>query len=198
MRISIVFICVFALFSGNLLFGQELLRADVVSNENASYGFDAYQVEEWSDHYEQVELNDSVLYFVPYLSVTEDRVDSIDIQFSSVFNLDQLSFSVDDSLWELPIVSHSDSSVRTVLPKMHSDYSIEILVRDSLVGKLNVIVYPIQQERLVIVPMVKMELNIDSLQSWLNSVYRPAYLSLEIELGELFSPEDFDDTLKNW
>ena len=171
------------------------LRAEFSSGKNQEYGFDSPGNKQGGS-YEEIIVG-GYPYRVPYKSIGQFQKDTVEIALvnSSVVVKRDLSFRINDSLVELARTALFDDKFKIVLPAMKDSYSLEILCRDSLIGKLNVIVYPHYKESIIVVPLVAKHLNVDSLQKTLNGTYRQANLEFSVRLAPLFQPEGFESSI---
>ena len=167
------------------------LRAEFISAELQKFGFDAS-----GDDFEEVTIG-GISYRVPYKSVGQFEEDTVKVSLSNGSTLVRrnLSFKINDSLVELSRTFVSNDTFKLILPGMEEDYTLEVLYRDSLIGMLNVRVYPLQKEAIIVVPLVELDVNKDSLRGVLNSIYRQANLEFFVHVTPLFQPEGFENSI---
>jgi len=163
--------------------------------ENQLFGFDSYTESEWKDNYHFSIVEDSIEYEVAYKSVVSGYSDSINILLPNSVKYDSLSFSIGDSTYLLEHVQRSIDTVTIVLPIMSSNYSLDVLIDGTLVGKLRVIVYPEHTIDLVLVPIIHVKIDSDSLERYLNGVYEQSGLAISLEVRPYFKTTEFRDTI---
>lgn len=168
------------------------------SNPKQSYGFDSFRYPEWEDKYDLWNLPLSGNYYIPYKSVgfrAKDLVDAILVNPVD-FNPGKLSFRINDTLKTgLKYVFRNDSTITVQLPEQEESYVLKAYYDSTIIGRLRVNVYPKETEKLILIPLVPRTFSKDSVQIYLNTVFKPANLSFEVEIGPCFIHSDFDSTI---
>ncbi len=194
-QIVLLYLCIFQCI--NSVYGQSIdsLRAQFFVIESQRFGFDS-ETETERDQHEIIEISAGT-YIVPFKSIGESEVDTVGMRLSLSSNYIRrnLSFKLSDSLFEPEMISTGKDSFKLVLPSMSHSYDLSVFCRDSLIGKLNVSVYPKQQESLIIVPLLKMDIDADSLQSSINNVFIQANLEFSVSVASVFESKDFESGL---
>lgn len=172
-------------------FGQEVQ----VEFSASSSRFDAHQLEE-SDNYELIELSDTA-YVVPNFSARRTINDTLFLSIEGIDSVDlsKLNFQLNDSLIRVKKSLLSDDSVQIILPKYSENYSLTVQYDGDFAGKINVFYPEIQKHKLIIVPLMRIDLNRDSLEQYLNRIYGVAGVEFEVKLRLPYRPASFFDTL---
>ncbi len=163
--------------------------------EDQLFGFDADRILGWKENYRISMVGDSNNYKVAYKSVVEGYMDSVNIVLPVGAEYEDLSFVIADSTYELEHIIRSEDTVTIVLPIMYADYTLSVRKGDDLVGMLRVIVYPENTVDIVIIPLIDINLNDDSLYRYLNSVYQQAGLNITVEVQNKFQTTVFTDSV---
>lgn len=199
-KITHLIFYILVLFSGHGIAQTETVVL-FKANEFQQFGFDAFEQNEWIGKYDSIEILENSNYRIPWKSVAYNFTDDVDAIFRSPKNIssDSLSFFVEGSTREIRSISRNDSTRTLFLPKMTSNYKVIALYRNKVVGKLNVVVYKLNYENIVVVPFPGMEVDRDSLEMHLNKIYAQANFRFNVYLGPYFRPEDFkkEDLLAN-
>lgn len=163
--------------------------------ENQLFGFDSYAVPEWRENYHFSVVDDSSEYNVPYKSVLAGYTDSVNIVLPKSIEYSKLSFVIEDSTYLLENIQRSRDTFTLVLPIMNSNYSLDVLIGDTLIGKLRVIVYPEHIINVVVVPIIHTDIDSDSLERYLNKVYQQSGLTISLDVQPYFKTTEFKDTI---
>lgn len=175
--------------AGNLPFIQ------FQASPNQQFGFDSLPHPAWKKHYERWNLPLSQDYYITYKSVGEHAVDLVEARIFNAqnFKRGRLKFIVNDSIeTTIPFRFKNDSVLTIALPAISESYMLKVLYNSTTIGKLNVRIYPKKHEKVVIVPLLKHKISKDSLEQFLNTVFLPANIQFDVDLGGLFQTEDFD------
>ncbi|MCE2712210.1 MAG: hypothetical protein LW688_06680 [Cryomorphaceae bacterium] len=81
----------------------------------------------------------------------------------------------------------NDSTLLVYLKPSNKSYTVDALSGALMIGKLKVNVLQYQEEKLVIVPLVKTNLNKDTLGAVVNKIFKQACLQLNIDVQPLFN-----------
>ena len=177
---------------------QELdsVRAEFFPAKNQLFGFDNYSVSQWKNNYQWIEIHGTP-YAVPHKSVALNSSDTVEMTLSrtELFNTADLTFKIADSLVTIDLSDRNRDTVKIVLPQMEADYSLGVYYRETQIGQLDVSVYPVQIQSLIVVPLVKGDFDKDSLQQSLNSIYKQANLQFSVHVTPFFQPEEYDGSL---
>lgn len=178
-------------------FGQKekvLPRILFKANEFQQYGFDDLACKEWMGDYDTVALDYLPDYRIPYKSVGYNYTDVVDAVFSGKRTVitDSLIFRVKNSKKVIRFTQKNDTTFTLFLPKMVSDYRVEAIYKGYVFGELNVAVYASGLEKVIVIPVVKEEIQPDSLERRLNKIYSQANLLLEVAVRPVFKTKDLD------
>lgn len=163
--------------------------------ENQLFGFDAYLVSDWNENYHVSMVGDSNNYQAAYKSVIQGYMDSVNIVLPEAVKYTDLSFVIADSTYELEHIKRNKDTVTIVLPIMNSNYTLTVRKGDEFIGMLRVVVYPESTIDIVIVPLVDISLDDDSLYRYLNRVYQQTGLGITVEVQNKFKTTVFTDTV---
>ncbi|MFT6503930.1 MAG: hypothetical protein ACJASQ_004068 [Crocinitomicaceae bacterium] len=170
-------------------------KVEFVPYEDQLFGFDAYLVSDWEENYHVSMVGDSNNQQVAYKSVAQGYMDSVNIVLPKGVKYADLSFVIADSTYELEHVKRSENTVTIVLPMMNDNYTLTVRKGDKIMGMLRVIVYPESTVDIVIVPLLDISLNDDSLYRYLNRVYQQTGLNVTVEVQNKFKTTVFTDTV---
>ena len=177
---------------------QELdsVRAEFFPAKNQLFGFDNYSISQWKEDYKWIEIQGAP-YAVPHKSVAINSSDTVKMTLSNraLFNSENLTFKIADSLFAIDLSDRNGDTVKIVLPQIEANYSLEVYHLETLIGQLDVSVYPFQTQSLIVVPLVRTDINRDSLQHSLNSIYKQANLKFSVHVAPFFQPEEYDGGL---
>lgn len=170
------------------------VRVDFFASNQQVFGFDKLEFKAYETHYEKILLENSEPYFVPNKSIGYDATDEVlfVIQNKNNIKYSELHFKIGQQKLYIDTTTFLSDTISLTLPKRNEDYSIEVFYAKNLVGKLNVKVYPLKYENLIIVPLVKTSIDIDSLNSDLNTIYIQAGLNFNVALQPIFKPDELD------
>lgn len=193
------------LFGGNLFAQQTLFpllkikdsRKQIVFRQSdyQQFGLDVYQHQEWKSNYDTLSENHLSGYKIAYKSVAENIPDDVDALLKNIrnFSKDSLSFTISGSARKIRFIQKNDTVLTLFLPKMKADYSIEANYKGLKIGQLNVKVYSLITQKIVIVPLTNTALNKDSLREKINAIYSQANIKLSISFASKFKSQDFDE-----
>lgn len=167
-RSILVFICFIGFFTGNCFTQQTVIsgskKAHILfqESETQQFGFDSFQFDEWSDHYDTLQTIYLDKYRIFYKSVAFSMPDDIDAKILNIndFNRDSLVFKIKNRRVNFAV--KNDSIVTLFLPKMKADYSVIAFYKKKNLGELKVVVYPLKSHKIVIVPLTNDYFNKDS------------------------------------
>ena len=163
-------------------------------SEIQQFGFDEYIYPEWSEYYESFETdiindykicNKSVGYNIP------DNVDAV-LQNITDFDVNLLQFFIKGKLEKIRYTQKNDSTFTLFLPKKTTKYSVIANYQGEDLGQLNVVVYGLKTEKVIIVPLMDSDLNRDSLEAYINSIYSQANLSFLVRINPVFKSNEID------
>lgn len=140
-------------------------------------------------------VNDTTEYNVAYKSVLAGYADSVNIVLPKSIKYSDLTFLIADSTYQLESVRRSRDTITIVLPIMNSNYSLDVLIGDTLKGKLRVIVYPERIIKVVVIPIIRTKFDADSLERYLNKVYQQSGLTISLDVQPYFKTTEFTDTI---
>lgn len=163
-------------------------------NQYQQFGFDEYRFSEWNKYYDSIKIEKSEYYHISNKSVGYNLPDDVDaiIFNASKFDFSHLIFTIGGTNQKVNFATKNDSIVTLFLPKMKFNYKIIANYHDTQIGQLNVFVYSLKTEKIIIVPMINQNLNKDSIQEYLNSVYRQANLQFNVTVAPNYSHKDFN------
>lgn len=171
-------------------------KAHVIFRESDQqrYGFDAFRFEEWEDDYNSWKNDLNEDYRIAYKSVGYEQTDRVDAHIVNGRRLDadSLSFHVMGTLQPIRFTVRSRYVVTLDLPAMTKNYTVAAYYGTTELGQLQVVVYRPKTEKVIVVPLTEMDIDRDSLQNYLNGIYRQANLQLNVELQPLFRHEELD------
>jgi hypothetical protein len=198
-QLALALLCVLFSF---LSHGQQDLR-----NSNSSirikfkphpkqiYGFDSFQHEAWESEYEYL-LNGTKKTYIHHKSVAKNEQDwvQVKIQSKTVLDFSKLNFQVNKAI--IPYSIQNDSILSIQLPKMEKEYVLKAFYDSILVTKLNVDVFAPYAEKVVIVPLVRNQINSSEIQKYLNDIYKQASIQLDVSIMPVFKTKIFDQNTR--
>ena len=188
------------LFSFGHVFGQNkpFIPSKIVfkASEFQQFGFDQNSYPAWNSYYDSIALPKIGFYTPSYKSVGYEQTDLVDAIFinNSFKYSDGLRFEISKSVERgleysgqtLPFVQKNDSSFTLFLPERKLDYVIIAKYKGNVKGVLHVNVYKPLIQKIVIVPLVKTNLNKDSLLTELDKTFLPANIQFDLTIASKF------------
>ncbi len=190
MILRILFLCGLVLFSSGSVLAQQTdsTLLEFVPSSARPYAVDRCTRSEWIPNYQRIAVHGKP-YLVAARATSENASDTVEFIFNGAPR--RLRFKVRDSVLSIKPLAFKGDTFSLVLPKSMESYDLEAMYKGQLVGKLRVVVYPKQWQKIVIVPLVSTELRTDSLERYLNAVYAQTKVSFGVQLTNPFQPEDF-------
>ncbi|MFT5778461.1 MAG: hypothetical protein ACI837_001417, partial [Crocinitomicaceae bacterium] len=147
----------------------------------------------WDDRYDAMILADSSSYSIPFKSVTIGVLDSLKMSWKSLSEeqRSRVQWRVNGSIYQVVGLDTTKDITFIPLPVLEQSYSLEVHLNGVCIGKVYVSVYHRLEHEVVIVPLVKLKLQKDSVQAFLNKVYGQAQLNLSVTLKPRFIYEKF-------
>jgi hypothetical protein len=162
------------------------------------FGLDKANYLAWENDYSKFILPNNEERLVPVKSIRSDKGDWViaSIRPNRDFELDSLKFLIDYDSTLLSYQQKNDTAVRLFLPdrRTENSYFVHALYAGKLVGKLKVVLYEPDTLQLCVVPLTPISWKRDSLEAYINDVFKPALISWKISIAPLFIPEDFKET----
>lgn len=177
---------------------NESFEQTIVFEENPQqrYGFDGFEYEAWIGNYEKWSTDLIPNYPIAYKSVGEQQGDVVNARFKNVtqFDADSLTFIIAETEQQLLFSLGEDQLISLSLPPMSTSYLIGAFYAGKEVGRLKVIVYKPKFEKVIVVPLMKLQINQDSLKVQLNHIYSQANLQFSVEIQPPFVNKEWDAT----
>lgn len=173
---------------------EDSTRVEFVSRSQIS-SLDALRYPEWRENYQRIAVNDKP-YAVAHASAKKGQQDTIHFVFHGAFP-ERLRFHIGDSILAIRASRLAGDTFALVLPLVEKNYDMEVHYRNRIVGKIQIVLLPKQVKTVVLVPLLSVQINSDSLQSYLNRVYGQANVSFRVKLARLFQPDDDATLLDN-
>ena len=197
-------ILILVCFWSSLLMGQtinpvawkKVAHIEFFSSDPTILGFDAYNEDKNLNDYEKIILARNASYPVPFMSVKPNdqvRIMAIIRNFKG-FEVENLRFIINDSSLSLPFARENDSLLTFLIPSSVEDFSITARYRGRLFGKLNVSIFDEISEQLTIVSLLDQPIDKESLSNYLNSVFSPANIKINIRRINYFNDSIFSPT----
>ncbi len=163
-------------------------------SEIQQFGFDEYLHPEWSKFYESFETNEFNDYKICYKSVGYNIPDNVDALLQNItdFDINQLAFVIKGKSEKIRFAQKNDSTFTLFLPKKTYKYSVVAKYQGMSVGRLNVEVYGLKSEKVIVVPLLEIDLNRDSLEYFINTIYSQANLNFKVRINPVFESNDLD------
>jgi hypothetical protein len=176
---------------------KSVAHIEFFTTDPSVLGYDAFGKDKDINHYEKIILARNAEYPVPHLSVepeSQTRIKAIVRNFRS-FQTENLRFVLNDSSISIPFYRENDSILIFTLPSISQDYSITARYKGRLFGKLNVSVYDELSEQVTIVSLLNEKIDKEALSDYLNSIYRPANIKLNVRRINYFSDSTYNSSL---
>jgi hypothetical protein len=197
-----IFLLFFPAFLAQFAFSQEAVQAGphVVfqENERQRFGFDDLRFPEWSAGYDIWSNTGISDYRIPIKSVGYKQNDLVNARLVNARALDpdSLQFRISGTEQPIGFTVKNHQLVTLSLPAMLKDYTVSAYYNSVELGQLQVVVYRERVEKVIVVPLVDIRLNRDSLEASLNNIYRQANIRLQVEVQQRFDNADLKaDTL---
>jgi hypothetical protein len=165
------------------------------ATEFQQYGFDAYKHVEWKDYYDTLPQTYLPNYVISYKSVGYDQSDEVNAVFQNkrAIEKDSLEFTIDGRFESIRFIQKNDSTFTLFLPKKKGNYSISARYKRVKFGQLNVVVYAQKNTKVILVPLMDVNLNKDSIIDQLNAIYNPANINLRLDIRPVFKPKVYSE-----
>lgn len=179
----------FVLSMSSISFAQQFVEIDSTTHlDNSLYP-------EWENQYEFISNEDSTGIRVPYLSARENVSSQVGFHWESILLQDResIEFYI-DTLQIIPVEGSIslDTAILT-LPAQHDDYSVVVQSEiGEIIAKLNVKVYWYHDVDVVIVPLIKTNIDQEGLSTYLNAVFAQAELGMHVTIDPTFKHEEVD------
>lgn len=168
------------------------------TSERQQFGFDAPRFPAQFQNYESFLFNGKDERRIPIKSIRTDRGDWViaSVKRTMDFDWDSLSFILAEDSTRLIGQLKNDTAVRLFLPERPNlpHYYIAALYEGKLVGKLKVVCYPEDALNLRVVPIIPVSWSKDSLENFLNGVFKQAVISWKVHLEPPFITEAFSES----
>lgn len=163
-------------------------------SEIQQFGFDEYMHPEWSKFYESFETDEFNDYKICYKSVGYNIPDNVDALLQNItdFDIRQLDFKIKGKPEKIRFAQKNDTTFTLFLPKKTYKYSVVAKYQGKSLGLLNVEVYDLKSEEVIIIPLMDIDLNRDSLEQYLNAIYSQANLNFNVRINSVFKSNDID------
>lgn len=165
------------------------------ATEFQQFGFDEYKYSEWKDKYDTLPQDYLSDYFVSYKSVGFELTDEVDAVFLKKRNIekDSLEFRIEGKQETIRFIQKNDSTFTLFLPKKKNNYSIAARYRNVKFGQLNVVVYKQRSAKVILVPLMTLKMNKDSIEDQLNKIYGQANVQLNVFIQQPFKPKNYKE-----
>ncbi len=188
--LKVLFLVMFGLALDSFSFAQQrFVQLDSTTH------FDRYKHKEWVNKYETIANEDSVRFYVPYLSVQQNAPTKVGFLWNKIkrgkrseieFYLDTIQLKVTEESLKL------DTGV-LMLPARDDNYVVFVKQKNgAIIAQLNVAVYWSHEVDVIVVPLVETALNVDSLSRYMNSVFAQAQLGIHLSIDPIFKDDDID------
>jgi len=168
-------------------------------NNRQKFGFDGYQFREWHGDYAEWVNDHAENYKVAYKSVGENEADVVDVRLinGNALPADSLEFYLSDEQENRLKLTFTERNgiITLFLPARAVNYTVVASYGNVELGQLSVAVYPLQTEKVILVPLIPFTIGTDSLATRVNRIYRQANLQVGFELKPLFSSKELDTTI---
>lgn len=176
-----------------------LVRFEPASGEPAeTNSFDKKEYSQFSSSYEaivcQAASPDQFIYFVPNKSKAltgTAQVKAVVHANTAAFVPSELGFRVAGSSEFLQKTQINDSTYLLTLPERNSHYAVYAVYDELKLGKLNVKCYSPITKKVIIVPLVSMNLTEAEVETALNNIYRGANLTIDATIAPQFNTAVF-------
>ncbi len=178
--------------SVNSSFAQEKSILFLPNSEQA-FGMDYFEHKEWKKNY-PIWKNTVNTYFTAFKSLAPNTGDIVDAQTIGIpeTSFQQMRFVKENSSEKVGFIKKTSEIVSVFLPKSTENYTVFALFENDTLGKLMVEVLPVRKVKVVLIPLVNQKINKDSLQFYVNKIYRQANVQFIFELRKQFTSADID------
>lgn len=185
MILRITFALLFITSTLSTLAQRDSLQLKFVEVSHRPYQIDALQHSKWKTYYDQV-IFDHRLQSVS--STLVSRNDTIRCVFPRKKQR-SLVFQNGDTVLDVKLIQLSKDTFDLVLPNL-GNYLLDVYYKGDRCGILKVVSLPRVTKKVILVPMTIIDLDLDSLSSYLNSVYSQAGILFEVEKAPFFNPDE--------
>lgn len=190
----IFFVCSLKGHAQNL--SPKKLEVDIhfKANPKQKFGFDSYETGKWEKSYAKFEIDKNNRTYLAHKSVGINETDLVDVIVKSKLkiNLKLLKFEMEKK--ELAFKQVNDSLFTLNLPKKNQNYYVLAFYKEKLLAKLFVSVLNQKVEKVIIVPLIDVNLNPNQLEEEINKIYRQANLKVQVSLKSKFKSKVFSDS----
>jgi hypothetical protein len=163
-----------------------------VKNNQDFYGLDSPGNNAWSNHYDTL-INDrkeKILIAVKSLPNNTSGIIDVRIENYRYFIQDSVRFLLSNTSKRIRYRRINDSTLTINLPANDDDYNVDVYYKSKKINSLQVKIYKEVNEKVVVVPLLPMNEWGDSLKVGLNTIFRQANLSLDIQIKPEFKLKD--------
>lgn len=196
-RIAHIILSIFVLLVGsNEAFAQSELKVSFAANSELE-GFDTDQHPEWSERYRSFSNPDSSKTRIAFKSGSINIADSVLMIWTglSIEQRGKVSITAGDSTYAMSDFDLERDTVLLSLPAMMKSYMVDVQLKGVRIGMLHVRLFTRHEETVILIPLVSMKLNKDSIENFLNRVYNQAQLNITVSIEAKFRYENYNKTL---
>jgi hypothetical protein len=121
-----------------------------------------------------------------YKSLGENHTDLVNLKINpaQIKELDSVTVEIDGK--PIPHISTDYRTIQIKVPTSIKNYSLKVFYKKELITELVVIILPAKQQKIVLVPLQKIKLDLDSITQKLNRKFQAANLTFEVQLQPVF------------
>lgn len=159
------------------------------------FGLDDFYLKSWEERVEVINGKDDFKYIVPVKSISPIKNDLVLVELIGKFDLNaKLRFVIVGDTLALPYQVISESFLQLEIPKRDLNYEIIASYENEIIGKLNVVVYPLIQHTLKIVPIIRDSIDQQELEQTINQLFAGANMRFKLQFETPFQSNAFNDS----
>lgn len=160
-----------------------------------AFGLDDFYLKSWEERIEVINGKDEFKYIVPVKSISPLKSDVVLVELIGNFELNsKLRFEVVGDTLALPYQAISETFVQLEIPKRDLNYEIVAKYNQEVVGKLKVVVYPLIQHTLKLIPITRDSIDPTELTKSLNQLFKGANIQFNLQIEAPFQSAVFNES----
>lgn len=163
------------------------------ANSNKILSIDEAKYKEWDTLYQS---SSPLSHHVSHLSLDYSENP---IVFGTIRNIKKINkkllVAFTDSVENIYLNWINDSTYKFQCPRYNEHFSIYFEYRNRIISELNIHVFSIINEKLIIVPLVDFQIDKIKLTQELNKIFKPANLNFSVEIRPKFIDKQFNSEL---
>lgn len=165
---------------------------EFIAHPNQKYGFDSYEYEAWKNNYTTIQSTTISPFFYSYKLVNYKDRDQVLLLVKGIKKINSANLKILNRNQNVNYTRFNDSTFSVNLPPKKSDYTITVFWKNRIVSKLYVQVKKEVREKILIVPIVELNLSQNKIQEKINAIYKQANIQFDVTKTPSFSSKVFE------